>query len=247
VIEPRKMDIFSFVQAKLKIDDVEPMYTAITRCKLPLITRQRLCFAEGLADHLGLAARMAEAGNFWLGVKDFILQGQRGGARRHFRGAKALEALAVMERRFPHVSEFFMQMPSDFFKAREYIMSTPQFGPFSAFKLADMAERTCKTTVDFSDVGLRDFSKFPQRGAALAAEYLGTTVDVLYTKMLHYKWDTLAPPAFDRPLNAQELETMFCNYGHSKWHPPGYEGQELRKLLAGYGPLAERIRKELPC
>lgn len=249
------MDIFAFIQAKLRIDDVEPMYTAIMRSKLPLRIRQRLCFAEGLADHLGLAARMAEAEDFWGAAHAYVAQGQRGGARRHFRGAVAVEALRTMQRRFPDLSEFFRGMPGDFFEARRYIMDLPQFGPFSAFKIADMAERTCGVKVDFSKVGLKDFSKFPQRGADLATKYGGLTFQQklrytaiparLYDDLLNFRWVTKAPPLFDRPLNAQELETMFCNYGHSKWHEPGYETRELGKLLDGYGKLATKIKNNL--
>lgn len=244
-LEPRRMDIFGFIQKKLLIDDVEPMYTAIMRSKLPLKTRQKICFAEGLADHLGLAAQMAEQKDFWKAAREFVAQGQRGGARRHFRDPVATAALRVMERRFPDLSTFFKNMPEDFFEARAYITDLPQFGAFSAFKIADMAERTCGVRVDFSQVELRDFSKFPQRGAKLAADYLGTKPEALYTKMLGHSWKRLAPPLYDRPLNAQELETMCCNYGHSKWHPPGYEAQELYKLLAGYGPLAKKLQSNL--
>lgn len=246
-MDPRQTDIFSFIKRKLVIDDVEPMYTAIIRAKLPLRTRQQLCFAEGLADHLGLAAIMGEAKDFWKAANEFNNQGQRGGARRHFRNPVAKAALKVMEKRFPDLSVFFRNMPGDFFEARRYITALPQFGDFSAYKIADMAERTCEVKVDFSRVGLKDMAKFPNRGAALAASYLGLTDDAagsaaVYQKLLATKWPMLAPPHRDRPLNAQELETMFCNYGHSKWHPPGYEAKELYKMLEGYGVLAERLR-----
>lgn len=245
-MDPRQTDIVSFIKKKLLIDDVEPMYTAIMRSNLPLRTRQRICFAEGLADHLGLAARMSEATDFWKGANDFVYQGQRGGARRHFRGAVAKAALKEMERRHPDLSSFFVNMPRDFFEARSYITSLPQFGDFSAFKIADMAERTCGVQVDFSNVWLKDFSKFPRRGAALAAEYLGIDKsEDLYQKLLKQKWPRQAPPKYDRCLNAQELETMFCNYGHSKWHPPGYEAKELSKLLEGYGKLATKLQANL--
>lgn len=245
-MEPRQTNIYDFIETKLKIGDVEPMYPAIMASKLPVKTRQRLCFAEGLADHLGLAARMSEGEDFWFNVRSFIDQGQRGGARRHFRGKPAIAALKIMEKRYSDLSTFFKGMPQDFYEVRRYIMELPQFGPFSAFKIADMAERTCGVKVDFSKVRLADFSKFPQRGAGLAADYVGTGgAAALYDRLLDYKWCRAAPPLYDRPLNAQELETMFCNYGHSKWHPPGYEAKELYKMLAGYGKLAERIRSNL--
>jgi len=247
-MEPRQTDIFSFIQEKLRIDDVEPMYTAIMRSGLSRKTRMKLCFAEGLADHLGLASRMAEGDDFWANARAYVAQGQRGGARRHFRGSVAIDALRRFERKFPDVTEFFSELPEDYFEAKRFIISLPQFGPFSAFKIADMAERTCGVFVDFSKVGLKDFAKFPQRGAGLAAEFLSTSQHrpcadwEVYENLLRYRWVKKAPPLFDRPLNAQELETCFCNYGHSKWHAPGYEGKELRKLLAGYGKLAEKIR-----
>lgn len=257
VLEPRPMDIFMFISRKLDIDDVEPMYSAIVRAKLPLAVRQRLCFAEGLADHLGLAARMAEGADFWRSAREFVDQPLRGGARRHFRAGKAISALRTMERRFPDIKEFFKQIPLDYFDAKEFITSLPEFGAFSAFKIADMAERTCGVKVDFSRVQLKDLAKFPRRGADLAADYINAkrraklagfnalTPEIILEQLKSYKWALAAPPHRDRPLNVQEIETCFCNYGHAKFHPPGYETAELRKLLEGFGPLASKIQRNL--
>lgn len=247
IVEPRKMDIFSFIQEKLKINDVEPMYVAIVNSKLPLMTRQRICFGEGLADHLGCAARMSVYASYWRGVAWFIHQGIRGGARRHFRAKAAEDAVDYMRVEFSNLSTFFNKMPNSYYSARDYICSVPQFGAFSAFKIADMAERTCNCTVDFSKTGYSDLAKYPRRGLTLAAEYLKTKDEKgLLDSLLGYKWCRLAPPHRDRPMNLQEIETCLCNYGHSKWHPPGYETNELKKLLSGYGVLADKLAENLP-
>lgn len=246
-VEPRQTDIFSFINEKLRICDVEPMYVAIHRSGLSRLTKQKLCLAEGLADHLGLAAQMAEGSFFWVNALKYVQQPLRGGARRHFRGRVAVEAVHQLSSHYPDVSDFFDSLPSDFHEARDYICDLPQFGFFSAFKIADMAERTCGCTIDFSKAWLADLAKFPRRGLTLAAQYLGTAdVEGLLCDLQDYKWDRLAPPLYDRPLNLQEIETCLCNYGHKKWHPPGYEGRELRKLLEGFGPIARRLQDCLP-
>lgn len=247
-MDARPMDFFTFVNKKLDIGDVEPMYGAIVEAVPSLAARQMLCMGEGLADHLGLAATMADgpAKSFWARAEAFVRQGQRGGARRHFRATKALRAIEEMDRRFPRLQDFFDGMPDTWAEARKYITDCPEFGSFSAFKIADMAERTCDVRIDFSAATIADLSKFPRRGLALAAEFLGAEDAALLKKALRHRWRRLAPPHYDRPLNLQEVETCLCNYGHSKWHPPGYETAELKKLLEGHGRLAAKLQQHLP-
>jgi hypothetical protein len=57
-----------------------------------------------------------------------------------------------------------------------------------------------------------------------------------------------APPDFTRPVNVQEIETVFCKYksplkGH---YPLGKDTLELHHSLAGWGDLAEQLRSQLP-
>lgn len=244
------MAFIPFVNKKLSIGDVEPMYGAIVEAVPSRATREMLCMGEGLADHLGLAATMAEgpASSFWERAEAFVRQGQRGGARRHFRSTKALRAIEELDRRFPVLHSFFAGMPDTWAEARKYITDCPEFGNFSAFKIADMAERTCGVRIDFSAATIKDLSKFPRRGLALAAgSFAGAdSPEAMLKKALNNKWVRLAPPLYDRPLNLQEIETCLCNYGHSKWHPPGYETAELKKLLEGHGRLAAKLQQHLP-
>lgn len=249
VPEPRRMDVFTFIERKLVIDDVEPMYSAIIRAELPKAVRQMVCIGEGLADHLGWASRMAADGpsKFWDNALTFVRQPVRGGARRHFRTRVAEEAIGLLRATFPNVREFFKSVPPVYAAANRFITSLPQFGPFSAFKIADMAERTCGVPVDFSAVGMSGLSEFPRRGLKLAAEYLGEPEADVFSALLYRDWPLLAPPHRDRPMNVQEIETCLCNYGHSKWHEPGYEGAELKKMLApGYGWVGDAILENLP-
>lgn len=147
------------------------------------------------------------------------------------------------------------------------------FGEWIAFKIADMSERVLGYNTDFADCHLGIY-KDPRQGAAVA--YLESDPDMArYWEGTHFEgagpWDFpindsqleatvkhyvrvfragkfKAPPDFTRPVNVQEVETVFCKYkSHLKGHyPPGKDTLELHHSLAGWGDLAEQLRAQLP-
>lgn len=150
------------------------------------------------------------------------------------------------------------------------------FGPWMGFKIADMAERVLGYNVDFSNCQLKMF-KDPRQGAALAFyldespkwqtghrfgnaapyahapwtypasdENVKESVDKYVA--LWRKKRAKAPPAKDRLVNIQEIETIFCKYkSHYKGHyPVGKDTREIGKALEGWGDLAQQLQKGLP-
>jgi hypothetical protein len=263
--------------------DLDPVYVAINNSGLGENTLSRLCVAYWCFYHLGMAAHLAEIKNpaeFWQamhkaavneskpdGTKPF----PRGAERRHFRGAQAVNAVAELIKLYPSGAvaavEGFVRKNAEGRRTYKSVSDGVQqhrgFGPWIAFKVADMSERVLGYDVDFDDCHLGIY-KDPRQGAAVAyLEMIGQTVDRpwLYPitddelKLTVEKYVTrfqragfTSPPANDRPVNVQEIETVFCKYkSHLKGHyPTNKDTNELRHSMQGWGDLAETLRSNLP-
>jgi hypothetical protein len=57
-----------------------------------------------------------------------------------------------------------------------------------------------------------------------------------------------APGGTPRPVNVQEVETIFCKYkSHLKGHYPlGKDTREIHHGLDGWGDLAQELQRGLP-
>lgn len=146
------------------------------------------------------------------------------------------------------------------------------FGEWIAFKIADMSERVLGYDTDFSDCHLGIYND-PRQGAAVAygqcdalsapngavVEYQAAgepwnypiTDEELSRTVNHYvkvfKKFT-APGGKPRPVNVQEVETIFCKYkSHLKGHyPMGKDTREIHHGLSGWGDLAQQLQAALP-
>lgn len=154
-----------------------------------------------------------------------------------------------------------------------HVEAHPGFGPWMSFKIADMAERVLGRHVAFNDCAL-DMYKDPTQGAAIGYwELLHTsgkrqegpdygkepwkmpvTGDQIKESADHYvalfnkRHKIGSVPGLKRPLNIQEIETIFCKYkSHLKGHYPlGKDTREVGHGLEGWGPLADKLRLGLP-
>lgn len=244
----RPMDIFQFGREKLKLRDIEPRATGVWTLGMAQDRVRRFVFTQSLFDHAGLSAWVAEGSSraFWDRAEDAFNSGKRGGSRVRFRGEKSRAAMAEIKRRYPRIETFFDDLSGPFHEAKKVVCDLPQYGNWSAFMMLDQAERLCQRPIDFSAVTVADFTGLAVHGAQLAAEYLNTTPDELLQRMAKTKWPSLATPMEDRPLNAQEFETLFCDYSHEPWQPAGSSARTVRKELVGFGGLASMLREAIP-
>jgi hypothetical protein len=278
------MNVVEFGDALLRTGDLDPVYIAIHGARLPYAVSARLCVAYWCFYHLGVSARLAESRRpkrFWenmyvaarnlghnpaTGKKPW----PRGAERRHFRGELALSAIdSLAQYKFPEkVLEegFRLDAPRPFSYVSSSVQRHRGFGPWIAFKVADMAERVLGIPVDFSDCQLALY-KEPRAGAALVyykekfsggsfagqewrypIENENVTVIVDKYVELWRRKRAKAPPTNDRLVNVQEIETIFCKYkAHYRGH---YEiGKDIREVahaLDGWGDLAQQLKKGLP-
>lgn len=201
----------------------------------------------------------------------------RGAERRHYRGAQAVDSMAELFAKYGSggaqkaVEGFIgISVNTTYSRVAARVQTHRGFGEWIAFKIADMSERVLGYNTDFSDCHLGIY-KDPRQGAAVA--YLEAE---LFHPLADPKWEGKpwdfpitdhqlgftvahyvkvfragkfkAPPDFTRPVNVQEVETIFCKYkSHLKGHyPPGKDTLELHHSLAGWGDLAEQLRAQLP-
>jgi hypothetical protein len=285
------MGISQFGDALLRTGDLDPVYVAIYNSNIPEATRLRLAFCYWCFYHLGLAAQLAEIkqpAKFWHAFLTAVRnEGQntdgskpypRGAERRHFRGANALASYSdlVAKYKTPEAAacgligtgprQPLFKEPVTYGSVALSVQKHVGFGPWIAFKIADMAERVLDIPVDFSDCHLGIY-KDPRQGAALAyhtrgegpkeAGYLKPWEQPISDQELkevvdfyvsHWRGKKAkALPDRKRLVNVQEIETIFCKWkSHCKGHyPVGKDTDEVGHGLIGWGDLAEQLNQGL--
>lgn len=235
--------VIDFGKALLDNKDLDPIYDYLAAENRPYDHLRRWMVAYSMFYHAGVANYLAPKANtvFWTTVLNDMQPWPRGEERRHFRGKQALRAAKYMSQYRPEdiVNSWFIK--PDFRSVAAAVRTIPIYGPWIAFKLADMGERVLRLPIDFSNCTLGIY-KEPRAGAALvvhgddkarvteaeieqAVEYITSTLN-----NLGYK----APPWYDRPLNVQEAETILCKYkSHKHGHyPVGKDIEAVAKALA---------------
>jgi hypothetical protein len=222
------LSIYDFGSRLLSAGDLDPVYTLVWHAGLD----DKLCpwlLAYWCFYDVGTASWITEHRDYWLamemaaGSKEY----HRGRERRHFRGVNAEKSVAYLrgiglEELFARLVEPIRSTPSGL--DVKTIMSRVQmwvgFGPWIAFKVADMLERLAVCEVHFDDAAMFLFES-PRKGAEMLwvtehdneeniPDGVGQrAVSQVIDRMKVYK----SPPRYERPINAQEAETLLC-----KWH-----------------------------
>lgn len=285
------LSIEEFGKQLLTSGDLDPAYIAIHKAKLDQATLHRLVVAYWAFYSLGTAAKLAEIKEpkkYWAKMLEAARnEGEnpdgskpwpRGAERRHFRAEQAIRPVGEMVAKYKTATDAvhgFMGVQTTV-SGRTYgsvsraVMTHRGFGPWIAFKIADMGERVLGWDVNFDDCHLGIY-KDPRQGAAVAhylskpgRHSLGSplappdpwnlpiTDEQLKDVVQEYIWrfrKFKAPPTGDRKVNVQEIETIFCKYkSHLKGHyPVGKDTREIREGLHFWmSDLAQQLSAGLP-
>lgn len=280
------LSIKSFGKILLRTGDLDPVYLALNGAKLPEAQLHRLLLAYWCFYHLGAAAQLSEIKDpkkYWFAMSTAALNESRqdgskpwprGSERRHFRGAQAVTPMTKLVARYKTATDAVLGFvginrngpfpPMTYGSVSKTAMTHSGFGPWIAFKIADMSERVLGYAVDFSDCALGIY-KDPRQGAAVA--YLGLTGNLEGLGGQH-PWDypitdeELARTVnqyvkvfrdckcagLKRKVNVQEVETIFCKYkSYLKGHyPVGKDSEEIRHGLYGWGETATELARFTP-
>lgn len=178
--------------------------------------------------------------------------------RRHWRGQKCVDSVDWLREAFRHPEEAVLSLEgARTLKEVEQRMNWPQFGPWIAFKAADMLERVLGAAVAFPEEVITLY-KDPKEGAEMMAalprdlregEHNPTPQECVNLLLEEYQ-DILAPGHRDsgRACNIQEVETVLCKWksarrGHywigldTRDHRTQLEQWNAQDLLAAYPTL----------
>jgi len=273
------MNAVEFGRALVETNDLDPIYVMLNRAELDWDTTARFSLAYWMFYHPGVAARLAEPDeDFWEGCQ-LALDNRwpRGSERRHFRGALAQSALddlwtkySTPEEAVRYLCNFGEQDPDEprtYTEMMARVQEWRGFGPWIAFKVADMVDAVLGTEVDFNGAE-HDFYESPVKaGCWVAMETMGMTFDRF---TFERKWDEATPAMKTvhlkaaltylaselgtmicphnptRTLRLQEYETILCKYkSHLKGkYPVGTDTKELLHMIE-WGAERSMLGKQL--
>ena len=261
-------EVISFGEQLLKTGDLDPVYIALWGAKLPQDQLKRLLIAYFCFYSLGAAAWLSEWDRFeywdWmlraaendssLGAELFKLPSvrwPRGAERRHFRGLKCVEAVKQLRDRLSPMHPDWLigelikgnvlRLPLD--EVMERVQKWPLFGPWIAFKAADMLERLLNVSVVFPE-DLAILYKEPRAALDLLTTPAQEANQILIKHFAKFK----APPSFNRDCGVAETETILCKWksflGGHYW--VGKDIKEVRHGLVGWGETADKLLRHMP-
>lgn len=190
----------------------------------------------------------------------------RGHERRHFRGKQAVTGICELIKRYGSrpedmvtaMTEGDMDYESVARRARQH----RGFGPWISFKIADMVDRVLEQRVDFTQAQVFMFTD-PVKAAlmlwrlragvpetAQPRDQQGAITQVVEYLTEHFSGYT-APPAHDRPVGLQEVETILCKWkSHMNGHYPLWnDTDEINASLrewSSVAPLASPFLVNMP-
>lgn len=280
-----RLGIVEFGRNLLSTLDLDPAYVAFTA---PGVLPGPEAQARWLLSYwcyydVGLACWMSEleARRFWElmiiaarneGAPPVGGRWPRGRERRHFRGQAAItaafelytvcnaggEPLGLVERIYEAAPKASQPASSVMARAQEL----PMFGPWIAFKVADMLETCLGWPVDFTNAEVFMFDT-PREAALMVwrerfklpagsrPKVLSIVLEGVVQWLLGELGGKMAPPRFKRPLGLQEAETILCKWkSHMGGHYPlGHDTTEFRAGLGPWArvcPTAARFLEALP-
>jgi len=240
------LDIVTFGRQLVTTGDLDPMYIALYEAELDEPLLARWLIAYWCFYHAGVASRIAEAPNW----ADALEQAHRekwprAAERRHFRGETSRKTVEWMRGRTWFGLWQECKGCCTFADVQTRVGAWPGFGPWAIFKAADMLERVAGVPIDF-DMELDIYKEPAEAARMIDPNRTATEIARFVCKQMA---DLTAPPRHDRPLNAQEGETILCKWKshvHGRY-PMGKDSRELKHALSDeWGPLAKQLRAKLP-
>lgn len=262
------LSVVDFGRQLVETEDLDPVYVMLYKAELDRETLYKWLLAYWCFYHCGTSSWIVD-GKF----EERLLQAAetavhpRGTERRHFRGRNGVDSVKWILG-YPKGWRFMVGAFDEFEKSGSstrlladvmaYVQTWKGFGPWIAFKVADMLERLGICRINFSEADTFLFDS-PKEGAGLVVQHYSLpqdhvseyespawAFDYLDTRLGHLK----APPRYERTLNGQEYETILCKWkSHLNGHyEVGHDIHEIRQGLLKYSrwPTAQRLLKTLP-
>jgi hypothetical protein len=259
-----RLDIYKFGEHLLLTEDLDPVYVALKDLGLDDGQLRRWLLAYWCFYSAGFAswASSMTGEQYWSAmftaaknVDPAPTGGRwpRGHERRHFRGDAALKAVGALRERYGQRPEAMVDYCAEgapcFHTVMDRVREHVLFGPWIAFKVADMTDRVIGEHVDFTEKAVFMF-KDPYKSAILLWRQTcnlpenAKPIDdkaVVHQVAQHVEKHFAsynAPPFYDRPVNLQEVETILCKWkSHMNGHYPLFN--DIRDIRDGLMPWAD--------
>jgi len=236
------MDVLEFGKILVTTEDLDPLYVALYRAKMPKRKLDRWLVAYWCYYHAGLCSRVAESRDFFGELRKIALGGTlypRGTERRHFRGKLAEDSVESLRQRFSdatEIVEWLLEVGPRADKIMKRVTELHGFGEWIKWKVPDMLDRLEVGRVEFRTEDLRQMFKTSKQGAEVTCEACGIDSADSLLSAHEYLIENLgyltAPPIHERTINVQETETIFCKWkSHLGGHYP--IGKDTRELIHG--------------
>jgi len=228
-------EVLEFGNALVASGDLDPVYIYLEEKGYKDNHLKRWLLAYSMFYHVGVANYLSdfEGDDYWEAIGKDFKTFPRGEERRHFRTQAAIKSVTHMSEYDPESIVDYWYKDLDFKDVIKAVQTLPSYGPWIAFKLADMGERCLGLPIDFSECVL-NFYREPRMGAALVfagdpdysidGHEVLNVVDYILSDL--NEKDLMAPPRYDRRLNIQEAETILCKFkSYKKGHY--YVGKDI--------------------
>lgn len=242
------LSVNEFGAELLRSGDLDPVYIMLRDAQLPRPLLKRWIIAYTWFYHVGVASYLCEQPVMEAAALQELDIFPRGSERRHFRAANARNCLnyfAWRRQELKHLSPEFRQPEAIFWEWFDVqdpsfegilrrIKTTPQYGPWMAFKIYDIGVNVLYKPDMFvlpKASALQMYSE-PTKGAQLVARE-GESVGDVVARLLEEFKDFKNPTHPRRKLTVLEVETILCKYkSHRNGHyPPGKDTEEVREAL----------------
>lgn len=266
-----RLDIEPFGRHLITSGDLDPVYIALAGAlKERPNTLKRWLVAYWCTYNCGVSSFLSEASGryFWKTLETIAaneklsplgLRWERGKERRHWRGKAALDCVTDLKGKYTDpedMVDFILAAAPSYKGVTERVKQHVLFGPWIAFKAADMIERVLGTHIDFTTNDV-----FMFKDPAMAAQMLWELRKVDEKQVGVDAWavqylietfkDLKAPPHYDRSIQLQEVETVLCKWkSHQKGHYPlDNDIHEINNSLDNWSPhsdVAKAFRAAMP-
>lgn len=225
-----QLSVYDFGAQLLETNDLDPVYVTVWEAELDPETLKRWLLAYWCYYHMGTASWIVDQKDYWKAMNTAAVSSDypRGRERRHFRAANATKSVAWLEGY--GVRSLFQPLVGcdcTVDDLIDYVETWVGFGPWIAFKVADMVDRLGLGRVRFDTASVFLFDS-PKEGAAEMWRRYGKgkepesreewAIDSILTHLGSRLTTSRAgkgyraPPRYERDINAQEAETILCKW-----------------------------------
>jgi len=219
-----RIDCVDFGEMLIDTLDLDPVYVLLANVRWSDDRMKRWLLAYWCFYHCGTCCWIVDQPDYWEAMRQADVQKMpRGRERRHFRAENSRKSIAYLSSRgvealYEDLFELYdadteNPIPADLLlkKVEKWV----GFGPWIAFKVVDMLECLGFLPIHF-DVDTIKVYDTPRKGAETMLEMRGKEAEEVVpwaiNTIIGELGPRLAPPRYERYLNAQEAETILCKW-----------------------------------